>query len=64
MVDLKRDILSIDLAFDDHMKSLFGTVVRHLQGGDVEGARKEFRKGLAIAQQARSEMVAIAGDGA
>lgn len=51
---------AIDGAFAEHMKGLFGGMVRHVERGDVEGGRKEFRKALGHARQAHSEMVAIA----
>lgn len=47
----------VDAAFADHMKVLFAAFVRHLP--EIEGARKEFRKGYAIARQAHAEMSQI-----
>lgn len=55
---------AIDAAFVDHVKTLFAGFVRHLSQGAADVARSEFRKGLAVANQARSEMEAIAGENA
>lgn len=57
--------LSIDRAFDHHMRALFQSFLRHAGGGgkdSIDNARKQFRKDLAAARQARSEMKAIAGE--
>ncbi len=63
MVDERSGIkLAIDLAFDDHMKTLFADFVRHMKGNAIDDARREFRKSIAIARQARNEMVAIAAE--
>lgn len=51
---------AIDEAFEDHMKGLFQTFVRHIGHNDIDGARRNYRKDLAVALQARSEMRAIA----
>lgn len=50
--------IAIEGAFCEHMKGLFASFVRHLP--NTEAARLQFRKDLAIALQARSEMMAIA----
>lgn len=55
---------AIDEAFEGHMKDLFSTMARHVAGGHVDQARTQFRKDLAVALQVRSEMRAIAEEGA
>lgn len=65
MADEKSGTKSaIDLAFDDHMKTLFADYVRHMKGNAIEDARREFRKNISIARQARGEMVSIATESA
>lgn len=54
----QRTVDAINGAYAEHMKTLFGAFVRHLP--NIASARAEFRKGLDGANQARSEMVAIA----
>jgi hypothetical protein len=54
---------AIDEAFEDHMKGLFTSLARHLEGGHNDVGRAEFRKKLAVALQTRSEMLAIANEG-
>lgn len=51
---------SIDAAYADHMKNLFANFIRH--SANIDSARAQFRKDLAQAQQARSEMMAIADE--
>lgn len=62
MTSNSRDALSVNLAFDRNMETLFANFTRHLGNGALEDARKEFRKQLANAKQARSEMMAIIGE--
>jgi hypothetical protein len=54
---------AIDEALRDHMKELFAATVRHIgssaAGNDATAARASFRKSLATAMQAHSEMTAI-----
>jgi hypothetical protein len=51
---------AIDGAFAEHMKVLFATFIRHTP--DMDQARVQFRKDLKMAQQVRSEMIAIANE--
>ena len=53
---------AIDEAFEDYMKGLFNKMARHIEGGHIDQARTQFRKDLAVANQVRSEMRAIAED--
>lgn len=50
---------SIDDAFREHMKSLFANLAKHIEGGHIDQGRTAFRKALAAANQARTEMRAI-----
>lgn len=49
---------AVALAFDEHMRTLFGAYVRHLAGGGIAEAKTAFRKDFAIARQAHDEMTA------
>lgn len=51
---------AIDEAFEEHMRGVFTTMARHISGGHIDQARKQFRVDLAVALQTRSEMRAIA----
>lgn len=53
-------VQAVDDAYAEHMKTLFQEFMRHLP--NVADARLKFRQKLELANQARSEMAAIAGE--
>lgn len=53
----RMTVTAIDAAFAEQVKIMFGSFMRHMP--NVQQARSQFRKDLATAQQARSEMIAI-----
>lgn len=59
VADTEPAAAAIGAGYEAYMVSLFATAARHFDGGHVDQARSAIRKGLAIAAQTRSEMLAI-----
>lgn len=57
MTNQPIDVQAADDAFCFYMREQFAVAAKHLDRGDVDGARKAVRKAYSLARQIRAEML-------